>query len=105
MAGFVVVAAAISFAPRPIPTVPPSVRLEGEVGTAVSPSSNELVLVPAPSVDLGGPIPVTTTTIVPAPPSTLGPAPALPPPPSGGTDDDSGDDDSGDDDSADSPDD
>ncbi|MGH8952951.1 MAG: hypothetical protein ACRDX9_16230 [Acidimicrobiia bacterium] len=105
MAGMVVVAAAITFAPRPIPPVPATVRLEGEVVTAIDPSTNELVVVPAPSVDLGGPIPV-TTTMAPAPTSTTGQAPAPVPQQSGGSDDG---DDSADnldsDDSADSPDD
>jgi hypothetical protein len=122
MAGFVALAAALSFAPKPIPAVPPPVRLEGALDTT-NPTQNELVVVPAPSIDLGGEGSATTTTTV----APAGPPPALDDTPSQGSggddseaddseaddagDDDSGADDSGDgsadsiDDSADSPDD
>jgi hypothetical protein len=72
MAAFVALAAFISFAPKPIPAVPPPVRLEGALDMTADPSQNELVIVPAPSVDLGGPIPAaTTTTVAPAPPPAV----------------------------------
>jgi hypothetical protein len=72
MAAFVALAAFISFAPKPIPAVPPPVRLEGALDMTADPSQNELVIVPAPSVDLRGPIPAaTTTTVAPAPPPAV----------------------------------
>ena len=114
MAGFVALAAALSFAPKPIPAVPPPVRLEGALDTTTDPTQNELVVVPAPSIDLGGGGSTTTTTTV----APAGSPPAVDDAPSqdsGGDDseaDDSGGDDTGDagsadsiDDSADSPDD
>lgn len=103
MAGFVALAAALSFAPKPIPAVPPPVRLEGALDTTTNPTQNELVVVPAPAIDLGGGGSATTTiTVAPA-----GPSPAVGDSPSqgsGGEDseaDDSGADDSGADDSSD----
>jgi hypothetical protein len=113
MAGFVALAAALSLAPKPIPAVPPPVRLEGALDTTTNPTQNELVVVPAPSIDLGGGGSATTTTTV----APAGPPPAVDDAPSQGSGDDdseaddAGDDDSGDgsessiDDSADSPDD
>jgi len=104
MAGFVALAAALSFAPKPIPAVPPPVRLEGALDTTTDPTQNELVVVPAPSIDLGGGGSTTTTTTV----APAGSPPAVDDAPS----QDSGGDDTGDagsadsiDDSADSPDD
>jgi hypothetical protein len=114
MAGFVALAAALSLAPKPIPAVPPPVRLEGALDTTTNPTQNELVVVPAPSIDLGGGGSTTTTTTV----APAGSPPAVDDAPSqdSGGDaseaDDSGGDDTGDagsadsiDDSADSPDD
>ena len=71
MAGFVALAAAFSLAPRPLPAVPPPVRLEGALDTTTIPKQNELVVVPAPSIDLGeGAAATTTTTVAPVgPPS------------------------------------
>ena len=102
MAGFVALAAALSFAPEPIPAVPPPVRLEGALDTTTNPMQNELVVVPAPSIDLGGGGPApTTTTVVPATPP-----PAVDDAPSQGSPADSGDGSADSiDDSADSPDD
>lgn len=116
MAGFVALAAALSFAPKPIPAVPPPVRLEGALDTTANPTQNELVVVPAPSIDLGGGgSATTTTTMAPAgPPPGVDDAPSQEVEDDGDDDsegDDVGDDDSGDgsadsiDDSADSPDD
>ena len=92
MAGFVALAAALSFAPKPIPAVPPPVRLEGALDTTTNPTQNELVVVPAPSIDLGGGGSATTTTTV----APAGPPPAVDDAPSQGSGgDDSGTDDSG----------
>jgi hypothetical protein len=110
MAGVVVVAAAVSFAPKPIPAVPPPVRLEGAPTPRTDPSQSELVIVPAPSVDLVSKDPVMTSTTVAS--ETLPPPETDTPTPDAGADDsvddsdDPGDDSSGSlDDSADSPDD
>jgi hypothetical protein len=110
MAGIVAVAAAVSFAPKPIPAVPPPVRLEGAPTTRTDPSQSELVVVPAPSVDLGGEDPVMTSTTVaaesPLPPGTDAPTPGAVADDSVDDRDDPGDDSAGSmDDSADSPDD
>lgn len=59
----VTLAAAISFAPEALPAAPPPVRLEGPI-VETDLAQTELVVVPFPSVDLGGPV-VTTTTVPP----------------------------------------
>jgi len=110
MAGVVALAAAVSFAPRPIPAVPPPVRLEGAPTTRPETFQSELVVVPAPSVDLEGQDPVMTSTTVgaesPPPPETEVPTPGAVADDSVDDPDDPGDDAAGlMDDSADSPDD
>jgi hypothetical protein len=109
MAGIVAVAAAVSFAPKPIPAVPPPVRLEGAPTTRSDPFQSELVIVPAPSVDLGSEDPVMTTSTVAAesapPPGTEAPTPGAVADDSVDDPDDPGDSAGSMDDSADSPDD
>lgn len=106
MAGFILLASVIALAPRPLPAVPPPVRLEGSLQTASVPTQSELVVVPSPSVALRAatPVEVAPTTSPSAPPSTTGQ-----PPTSAGDDagsgDDTGDAAGSDDGSADSPDD
>ncbi|HSJ82185.1 MAG TPA: hypothetical protein VLA91_00060 [Acidimicrobiia bacterium] len=76
MAGFVALAAALSFAPKPIPAVPPPVRLEGALDTTTNPTQNELVVVPAPSIDLGGGGSATTTVVPAGPPTAVDDSPS-----------------------------
>jgi hypothetical protein len=102
MAGVVAVAAVVSFAPKPIPAVPPPVRLDRVPTPRTDPSQTELVVVPAPLVDLVGEDPVITSTTVsqsPPPPVTDAPTPGA------GAADSPDDRDDPDDDSADDPDD
>ncbi len=76
MVGFVAAAAVLAFAPRPIPAVPAPVRLEGEVGTTVGSTPSELIVVPAPSIDLSATTTVTVTTIASALSTPIAPTPS-----------------------------
>jgi hypothetical protein len=53
VAGLVAMIAVFSFSPRWSPVTPPPVRLEGSVDSTIGRVGNELVVVPAPAVDIG----------------------------------------------------